>query len=72
DDRGYFPPYECALVVREDTLSRHQQLRAALDELSGRISSREMRRMNAAVDIHHESAVEVARRFLAELRHREP
>ena len=35
DDRHYFPPYECAVVAREDTLARYPQLRAALEELPG-------------------------------------
>lgn len=65
DDRRYFPPYECAIVVREDTLARHPQLRKVLEELSGRISGAEMRRMNAAVDIDHQPLTQVADEFLA-------
>jgi glycine betaine/choline ABC-type transport system substrate-binding protein len=68
DDRGYFPPYECAVVVRDEALARHGQLRAALEELSGRISDVEMRRMNAAVDREHRRVEDVAREFLAGLR----
>jgi osmoprotectant transport system substrate-binding protein len=67
DDRQYFPPYECAIVIREDALARFPDLRAALHELSGRISAVEMRRMNAAVDTEHRSVAEVAREFLARL-----
>jgi len=51
DDRGYFPPYEAAIVVRTDALERHEGLRAALEELSGRLDTRTMRRLNAAVDL---------------------
>jgi glycine betaine/choline ABC-type transport system substrate-binding protein len=64
DDRHYFPPYECAIVVREEALARYPGLRVALQELSGRISDVEMRRMNAAVDTEHRSVAEVARKFL--------
>jgi glycine betaine/choline ABC-type transport system substrate-binding protein len=64
DDRHYFPPYACAIVVREDALARFSGLRPALAELSGRISDVEMRRMNAAVDGRHRPAAEVAREFL--------
>jgi osmoprotectant transport system substrate-binding protein len=64
DDRHYFPPYECSIIVREDTLARIPNLRAALEELSGRISSDEMRRMNAGVDIEHHSVSQTAREFL--------
>ena len=64
DDRHYFPPYACAIVVREEALTRHSGLRSALAELSGRISDIEMRRMNAAVDGRHRPPAEVAREFL--------
>lgn len=68
DDRRYFPPYECALVARADILERHPKLRAALTELSGRISEAEMRRMNAAVDVERRPEAEVARQFLEQWR----
>jgi glycine betaine/choline ABC-type transport system substrate-binding protein len=64
DDRQYFPPYECAVVVRSETLRRFPALRAALSQLSGRITDAEMRRMNAAVDREKRSVGEVAREFL--------
>jgi osmoprotectant transport system substrate-binding protein len=64
DDRHYFPPYECAIAVRQDTLRRFPGLRHALDELSGRITDPVMRRMNEEVDIEHKSAAEVAHEFL--------
>ena len=64
DDRRYFPPYECAIVVRQDTLERHPRLRTVLAELSGRISESAMRRMNGSVDVEHRPAGEVARDFL--------
>ena len=65
DDRSYFPPYECAIVVRQATLERFPALKAALHGLSGRISDQDMRRMNAAVDRDHQSVATVAREFLA-------
>lgn len=65
DDRRYFPPYECAIVVRQEALERFPQLRATLDQLSGKISDAEMRRMNAAVDRDHRSVADVAREFVS-------
>jgi len=64
DDRHYFPPYECAIAVRDDTLRRFPGLQAALAELSGRITGPAMRRMNEQVDIDHKAAADVAREFL--------
>jgi glycine betaine/choline ABC-type transport system substrate-binding protein len=37
-------------VVRRETLERHPALRAALEELAGKISEEEMRRLNYAVE----------------------
>jgi osmoprotectant transport system substrate-binding protein len=64
DDRHYFPPYECAIAVRDDTLQRFPELQAALAELSGRITGPAMRRMNEEVDIDHKAPADVAREFL--------
>jgi osmoprotectant transport system substrate-binding protein len=64
DDHRYFPPYECAVVVREQTLARYPKLRAALDELAGRIPDAEMRKLNYEVDGKHRRAADVAAEWL--------
>ena len=64
DDRHYFPPYEAAPVIRRATLARHQGLAAALDELAGRFSDAEMRRLNALADVEHRDIADVARDWL--------
>jgi glycine betaine/choline ABC-type transport system substrate-binding protein len=64
DDRHYFPPYECALVVREEAEREFPALRPALMELSSRISSETMRRLNYELDGKHRPAREIARAFL--------
>jgi glycine betaine/choline ABC-type transport system substrate-binding protein len=64
DDRHYFPPYEAVPVVREQTLQQHPEVSRALAGLAGKISDREMRRLNYAVDGEHRDAREVAREFL--------
>jgi osmoprotectant transport system substrate-binding protein len=64
DDRHYFPPYQCALVVREAADRQFPALRPALAELSGRISSKTMRRLNYELDGKHRPAREIARNFL--------
>jgi osmoprotectant transport system substrate-binding protein len=64
DDLHYFPPYQCAVVVREPTLARFPQLRAALQELSGKLTNVAMRQLNAAVDVEHRPVTRVAAEFL--------
>jgi glycine betaine/choline ABC-type transport system substrate-binding protein len=64
DDRRYFPPYECAVVAREDALARYPGLRGALEALSGKLTDDVMRRLNYQVDGRHRSVVDVAKEFL--------
>jgi glycine betaine/choline ABC-type transport system substrate-binding protein len=65
DDKHYFPPYDAVPIVRHATLEKYPEIRAALQELSGRISAEEMRRMNAAVDADQRDVKEVVREFRA-------
>ena len=64
DDKHYFPPYECALVLREEAAHQFPALRPALVELSGKITSDTMRRLNYELDGKHRPAREIARDFL--------
>lgn len=64
DDKHYFPPYDAVPVVREDTLARHPEIRAAIEELAGKLSNTEMRKMNYAMVGEHRDAADIAREFL--------
>ena len=63
DDRHYFPPYEAVPLVRQQSLGRWPGLRAALDDLAGKVSAQDMRQMNEAVDGEHRDPAEVVRAF---------
>lgn len=64
DDRHYFPPYQAVPIIRDATIQRHPEVLAAIDDLAGKISDDEMRRMNYAVDGEHRDPRQVAREFL--------
>jgi osmoprotectant transport system substrate-binding protein len=66
DDRRYFPPYDCSLVVRADIFKDHPPLRQALTELAGRFTDLTMRKLNYQVDGEHRPVREVAEQFLRE------
>jgi glycine betaine/choline ABC-type transport system substrate-binding protein len=68
DDRRYFPPYECAVVVRQQTLERLPQLRGALEELAGKLPDAAMRKLNYEVDGKKRPVAQVAAEFLANQR----
>ena len=65
DDKHYFPPYQAALIVREQSLRAHPGLRAALEELGGKFSDTAMRKLNYEVDGKHRPVREVAREWLS-------
>ena len=64
DDRHYFPPYEAAPVVRGEALAAYPGMRQALEELAGRLTDREMQKLNYELDGKHRALAEVAREFL--------
>lgn len=64
DDKHYFPPYEAVPIARDATFERHPEVRAAMEELAGKISDVEMQKMNYAVEGEHEDIQDVAREFL--------
>lgn len=65
DDRRYFPPYQAAVIVRDASLSAHPGMRAALDQLAGKISAAAMRNLNYQLDGKHRPVAQVAREWLA-------
>ena len=64
DDRHYFPPYEAVPVIREEVLTKHPEVKAALDELTGKITEEDMRQLNYAVDGQHRNPTDVVSEFL--------
>jgi glycine betaine/choline ABC-type transport system substrate-binding protein len=68
DDRHYFPPYQAAVIVRAESLAAYPGLRAALDQLTGKLSATTMRELNHQLDGKHRPPAEVAREWLATIR----
>ncbi|MEM6959288.1 MAG: glycine betaine ABC transporter substrate-binding protein, partial [Myxococcota bacterium] len=73
DDRAFFPPYDCAPIVRGETWRRHEQLRDALGELAFAIDAAAMRALNARVEAGEVDHARAAKAFVeALLRSRTP
>jgi glycine betaine/choline ABC-type transport system substrate-binding protein len=64
DDRHYFPPYDAVPIVRPEALQQAYGMQTALEQLTGRISTQDMRRMNYAVDGEKREVSDVVREFL--------
>lgn len=64
DSLRFFPKYEAALLVRQDTLARRPELATAFEALEGQLSTETMRRLNYSVQIEGWSPDDAAHRFL--------
>jgi osmoprotectant transport system substrate-binding protein len=64
DDRNYFPPYDAVPLVRRDVLERLPMVGKTLDQLTGKISAVDMRRMNYALVGEHRNTRDVVTEFL--------
>lgn len=64
DDKGVFPPYDAAPVLRSETLTRYPEIRDALAPLAGTIDDEAMRRLNYEVDELRRPPARVAREWI--------
>ncbi|MGK7938957.1 MAG: glycine betaine ABC transporter substrate-binding protein [Crocosphaera sp.] len=65
DDQKYFPPYEAVPVFNQETLKQYPQLKPIIEQLSGQISSQEMRELNYLVDHEKQAITKVVKDFLS-------
>lgn len=64
DDRGFFPNYFAAPIVRQSVLQESPDVANALNRLAGQISDKDMANLNFQVDDGGEEPEDVARNFL--------
>jgi osmoprotectant transport system permease protein len=64
DDKGIFPPYYAAPIVRDDALAKFPDLEKTLNLLSGKINDTIMTELNYRTDYLHQSPEKVAKDFL--------
>lgn len=64
DDKNFFPAYQAATVVRQQTLDKYPELEGILNKLAEQISDEEMQQMNYAVEKENRDAGDVANEFL--------
>src|SRR6185312_14092858 len=66
DDKGIFPPYYAAPVIREEVLKKYPELENIINQLAGRINDSIMTELNYRVDYLKQSPEKVAKDFLME------
>ncbi len=64
DDKQFYPNYYCGTIVRQDTLEKYPELKAALLKMDQLITNEEMAKMNYQVESEKRNEQEVAREFL--------
>jgi osmoprotectant transport system substrate-binding protein len=66
DDKHFWPSYQVAPVVRDDTLRAHPEIAGFLNKLAPLLDDDTMRALNAQVDGDKKDPVDVAQAFLAQ------
>lgn len=66
DDKGFFPNYAIAPVVRTETLEANPNLAEPLNALSGKLDDQTMQMLNAQVDVDKKNIEDVANTFLTD------
>lgn len=64
DDKGYFPAYALAPVVRDQVLEANPKIGDLLNEMSSKLDDQTMATLNAKVDVERVSIENVAAEFL--------
>ena len=64
DDKGFFPPYYAAPIIRNKTLDKYPELKDTLNKLAGAIDDQAMTDLNYKVDVEGKDIAKVAKEFL--------
>lgn len=66
DDKGIYPPYQVAPVVRAQTLKANLKIQSVLNTISGRLTNTVMQRLNNEVSGKQREPADVAKEFLTQ------
>ncbi|TDL75425.1 glycine/betaine ABC transporter substrate-binding protein [Rhodococcus qingshengii] len=66
DDKGYFPPYFPAPILKEEFAEKHPEVVEALNELADKLDEKTIADLNARVDVEKKDPISVANEFLKE------
>lgn len=64
DDKGLFPPYQVAPVVRKEILDQNPAIQEILDNISAKLTNDVMQRLNYEVSGNQREPADVAKEFL--------
>jgi osmoprotectant transport system substrate-binding protein len=64
DDKGFFPPYYVAPIIRKETLEKYPELEQVLNLLGGQVDEETMTGLNYKIDVEGIAIETVAKDFL--------
>ena len=64
DDKSFFPVYNPVPVVRKEILNKYPRIKDILKPIAETLTTEEMQKLNAAVDVEHRQVREVAMEWL--------
>ncbi len=64
DDKHFFPPYDASVVATDQILKTHPELKKSLKDLSGKINTKQMQKLNYEADGAGKEPAVVAEDFL--------
>jgi len=67
DDKGMFPPYQVAPVLRAELLDTHPEIRGLLNQLPPYLTDQTVQRLNYEVSGYQREPSEVAKEFLTQV-----
>lgn len=64
DDKSFFPAYQGAPLMKASFAKQHPRVVKSLNQLNGKVTTKQMQEMNYQVTVKHRKAATVAREFL--------
>ncbi|MFF2481711.1 glycine betaine ABC transporter substrate-binding protein [Paenibacillus sp. NPDC058071] len=64
DDKHVYVPYYAIPVVRDEVLAKHPELEKVLNAMAGKMTEKEMQRLNGEVENQQRPAIDVAKEWL--------
>lgn len=64
DNKHFYPNYYVAPVVRDATIKDNPKVKTALNKVSQKLTTKDLQKLNAKVDVHHQKYQTVAKQYV--------
>lgn len=64
DNKHFYPNYYVAPVVRQATIKANPKVKTVLNKVSAKLTTQDLQKLNAKVDVHHEKYQTVAKEYV--------